>query len=284
MPCIDAALTRPSAPCYNRCVMVPQTTEPHGKPAQGIHVFGVTGIPEVSAGDDLGLLLAEASNDQGTPLETGDVLVVTQKIVSKAEGRVVDLRDVKPTDYATNLALWTNKDPRLVELVLSESQAVVRVDLERGIIITETHHGFVCANAGIDSSNVPGETRVALLPEDSDESAGRIRARVRATVGAHVAVIVSDTFGRAWREGHVNFAVGVSGMGPIHDYRGTPDAHGSILKVTNIAVADELAATAELVTAKAINIPAAIVKGYVVPDGDGAVSELLRDRSRDLFR
>ncbi len=264
--------------------MVPETTEPHSKPAQGIHVFGVTGIPEVSPGDDLGLLLADASRRQGTPLETGDVLVVTQKIVSKAEGRVVDLRDVEPTDFATNLACWTNKDPRLVELVLRESRALVRVDLGRGIIITETHHGFVCANAGIDTSNVPGETRVALLPEDPDGSARRIRARVRATSGADVAVIVSDTFGRAWREGHVNFAVGVSGMGPIKDYRGTPDAYGSILKVTNIAVADELAATAELVTAKAINVPAAIVKGYTVPEGDGVVSELLRDRDRDLFR
>ena len=260
------------------------TTKPHSKPAQGIHVIGVTGIPEVSPGDDLGLLLAEASQRQGTSLETGDVLVVTQKIVSKAEGRVVDLQDVEPTDFAINLADWTNKDPRLVELVLRESQSLVRANLERGIIITETHHGFVCANAGIDTSNVPGETRVALLPEDPDGSARRIRDRVRAVSGVDIAVIVSDTFGRAWREGHVNFAIGVAGMSPIKDYRGTPDADGVILKVTNIAVADELAAASELVTAKAINVPAAIVKGYEAPDGDETAAGLLRGRGRDLFR
>ena len=271
--------------CYNRCVMAPETNEPHKKPVHGVHVFGITGIGEIEPGDDLGAMLADAAQRQQTAIEPGDILVVTQKIVSKAEGRVVDLSDVEPSTYASNLASWTGKDPRLVELVLRESRTVVRVEPEHGIIITETHHGFVCANAGIDTSNVPGDGKVALLPQDPDGSARLIRAQVRAaTSGVEAAVIISDTFGRAWREGHVNFAIGVAGMGPIKDYRGTPDAYGMILKVTNIAVADELAAAAELVTGKSIGVPAAIVKGYEAPPGDGSVGDLLRDRSRDLFR
>ena len=169
--------------------------------------------------------------------------------------------------------------------MLRESRAIVRMDTGRGIMITETQHGFVCANAGIDSSNVAGDDYVSLLPEYPDESARRIRNGVlAASGGASVAIIISDTFGRAWREGHVNFAIGVAGMHAFQDYRGTPDAFGMTLKVTTIAVADELAAAAELVTAKAINVPVAIVRGYRSPEGPDGTESLIRDPDRDLFR
>ena len=250
-----------------------------------VQVIGLTGIPEIEAGDQLADLIVAAAKRQGTPLESGDILVVTQKVVSKAEGRVVDLRDVKPSPYACQIADESGRDARLVELVLRESRAIVRMDMLRGIMIMETKHGFICANAGIDSSNVAGDDYVCLLPEYPDESARRIRSAILAATGqASVAVIISDTFGRAWREGHVNFAIGVAGMHAFQDYRGTPDAFGRTLKVTTMAVADELAAAAELVTAKAINVPVAIVRGYRSPDGPDGVQSLLRDPDRDLFR
>ena len=226
----------------------------------------------------------EAAARQGTPMESGDVLVVTQKVVSKAEGRLVELGSVDPSDFALRLARETGKDPRLTELILRESRAIVRMDADRGVIITVTRHGFVCANAGIDSSNVPGEDIVCLLPEDPDESARRIRREVLASSGKVVAVVLTDTFGRAWREGHVNFAIGVAGMSPMVDYRGTPDAHGRILNVTTIAVADEIAAAAEMVTAKAIQVPMALARGCDYEPGPDGVQALIRDRSRDLFR
>ena len=255
-----------------------------GCAAPRIEVIGVAGIPEVAPGDRLGEMVAAAAERQGTPVETGDVMVVTQKVVSKAEGRLVDLRDVEPSGFACRLAHETGKDPRLVELVLRESRSIVRMDADRGVIITETKHGFVCANAGIDSSNVAGEHIVSLLPEDSDDSARRIRGEVRASSGKEVAVVVSDTFGRAWREGHVNFAIGVAGMSPMKDYRGTPDAYGQILKVTTIAAADELAAAAELATAKAIQVPVTLIRGYDYQREPDGVQPLIRERSRDLFR
>ena len=226
-----------------------------------------------------------ASEDQGTPIESGDVLVVTQKIVSKAEGRIVHLADVTPSHFARQLAEQTDRDARLVELVLRESRSIVRMDTSRGILITETRHGFVCANAGIDTSNVPGEDVVSLLPEHPDASAATIRDDIqKRSEIAEIAVIISDTFGRAWREGHVNFAIGVAGIDPLMDYRGTPDAYGQILKVTNIALADELASAAELVTAKSTGVPVALIRGYAYSVGDQGVRALVRDRSRDLFR
>jgi coenzyme F420-0:L-glutamate ligase/coenzyme F420-1:gamma-L-glutamate ligase len=251
-----------------------------------IEVIGITGLPEIKPADKLGEMIADAADQQGMPLEPRDILVVTQKIVSKSEGRLVYLDSVKPSPFAQHFAARTGRDPRLVELVLRESRSIVRMDAERGIMITETKHGFVCANAGIDSSNVPGEGIVCLLPENPDASARRIRTEItQCRPGIKVAVIISDTFGRAWREGHGNFALGVSGIEPMKDYRGTPDANGRILKVTNIAIADELASAAELVTAKAINVPVAIVRGYSYEeDHDEGVSVLIRDRARDLFR
>ena len=199
---------------------------------------------------------------------------------------LVDLNTIRPSAFAVEFASHSGKDARLVELVLRESRSVVRMDAERGIMITETKHGFVCANSGIDSSNVFGDDNVCLLPVDPDASAAAIRTRVReSTDGLGVPVIVSDTFGRAWREGHGNFAIGVSGMDPLRDYRGETDASGKVLKVTNIAVADELAGAAELVMAKVINVPVAIVRGYAYSCVDGAsITSLLRERSRDLFR
>ena len=243
------------------------------------------GIPEIEADDQLGPIIVAAAERQGTPIESGDVLVVTQKIVSKAEGRVVDLLDVKPSPFACQLARETNRDSRLVELVLRESRSIVRMDLGRGIIIVETRHGFVCANAGIDTSNIPGDTLVSLLPEDPDRSAARIQDQTQRILhGATLAVIITDTVGRAWREGHTNFAIGVAGMNPMQDYRGTADSYGKILKVTNMAVADELASASELVTAKSIGVPVAIVRGYKYPKGPDGVQALLRHRCRDLFR
>jgi coenzyme F420-0:L-glutamate ligase/coenzyme F420-1:gamma-L-glutamate ligase len=262
-----------------------QPSRPNRKGPPRFEVIGVTGIPEVKPGDRLGELIARASADQGTPHEDGDIIVVTQKIVSKAEGRLVELSEVEPSPFARRLAAECDRDPRLIELVLRESRAIVRMDPARGILITETKHGFVCANAGIDASNVPGEGVVSLLPEDPDMSARKLRQEIcRVANGVTVAVIISDTFGRAWREGHTNLAIGVAGIDPLKDYRGTRDALGKVLKVTRIAVVDELASTAELVMAKSDGVPVAIVRGYAYSQGGDGSTQLIRDRSTDLFR
>ncbi len=250
-----------------------------------IQVFGLTGMPEFQDGDSLAQAILAAADAQDTPLRDSDVLVVTQKIVSKAEGCLVDLNSITPSRFANSFADQAGRDPRLVELVLRESRSVVRMDPERGVLITETHHGLVCANAGIDSSNIYGEEMVALLPRDPDRSARTIRDEIRRDErGANVAVIVSDTFGRAWREGHVDFAIGVAGMEPIKDYIGTTDAVGKQIKVTRIAAADELAAAAELAGGKSDNIPVAVVRGYPYDSSEVGSAPLLRERSRDLFR
>ena len=249
-----------------------------------ITIFGLSGIPEVRPGDRLGSLIANAAAERGSPLERGDILVVTQKIVSKAEGRLVELASVAPSEFAVRFARVSGRDPRLVELVLRESKSIVRMDPERGVIISETRHGFVCANAGIDQSNVPGEEVACLLPEDSDESARNISAQLREITGLSIPVIISDTFGRAWREGHVNFAIGVSGMSPVTDYRGTYDAQGREMHVTTIAIADELAAAAELVQFKAIGVPVSVVRGYPYERAEIGYGSLIRDRDRDMFR
>ena len=250
-----------------------------------VEVIGITGIPEIRAGDDLASIIARAAERQATPIESGDVLAVTQKVVSKAEGRVVDLKDVSPSPGAREIAHGSGRDSRLVEVVLRESRSIVRVDAPRGLIITETRHGFVCANAGIDASNVPGDDTVTLLPEDPDASARRIGERIRGELGlSRLAVIISDTFGRAWRLGQVNFAIGVWGMSPLRDYTGMTDTEGMLLRVTNIAVADEIAASAELVQGKSAGVPAAILRGFRYDhSGDGATA-MVRDHASDLFR
>ena len=247
-----------------------------------VHIIGVTGVPEVKEGDDLASLIVAACGKQGTPLEARDILIVTQKIVSKAEGRVVDLDTVVPSDMAVRFAEEWEKDPRHVELMLRESRRIVRMD--KGNIITETRHGFICAASGVDASNIPGEGRVCLLPEDPDSSARRIRDRIGQMLEISVAVIVSDTWGRPWREGAINVAIGVAGISPIRDYKGTLDASGRLLRVSTIAVGDELASAAELVTGKADNVPVTIIRGYDFESEPDGVGSLLRDVSMDLFR
>jgi coenzyme F420-0:L-glutamate ligase / coenzyme F420-1:gamma-L-glutamate ligase len=246
-----------------------------------LEVIGVRGVPEIHPGDDLGRLLVDAAAAQGTPLATGDVVVMSQKVVSKAEGRLVRLAEVTPSAFANEVARSLKKDPRLVEVILRESRRIVRMD--RGILITETHHGQICANAGVDQSNV-GAGVASLLPEDPDGSAQRILERVRALTGADVAVIVADTFGRPWREGLANVAIGVAGMRPLRSYLGVPDTHGYLLQATILAAADELAGAAELVMGKLERVPVALIRGYAYTPGAGSARELLRDPSLDLFR
>lgn len=244
-------------------------------------VFGIEGIGEVRPGDDVAALVTDAAARQGTPLATGDVVVVSQKVVSKAEGRLLRLDDVTPSAIAVSLAAGLGRDPRLVEVILRESRRVVRMD--RGVLVTETHHGWVCANAGVDQSNVDADT-VALLPADPDGSARRLRDAVRVRTGAEVAVIVADTFGRPWREGLTNVAIGVAGLAPLRSYLGERDPAGRPLQATILAVADELASAAEPVMGKLDRIPAAVIRGLPLPPSEEGSKPLLRDPARDLFR
>jgi coenzyme F420-0:L-glutamate ligase/coenzyme F420-1:gamma-L-glutamate ligase len=215
-------------------------------------------------------------------LRSGDVLVVTHKIVSKAEGRLVDLRTVEPSALAKGYATRYGKDPRQIEVVFRESRRIVRMD--RGIVISETHHGFVCANAGVDASNVPAGDTVCLLPVDPDASASKLRAALAGRLGFEVAVVVSDSFGRAWRHGITDVAIGVAGMDPIADYRGQMDPHGYPMEASVLAVADELAAAAELVMGKTDGIPLAVVRGYPYTPALGTGKDLLMPPERDMFR
>jgi coenzyme F420-0:L-glutamate ligase/coenzyme F420-1:gamma-L-glutamate ligase len=254
---------------------------PPSPPASRLEVFGIRGLPDLRPGDDLaGLALARAAA-QGTPFEPGDVVVLSQKAVSKAEGRLVRLADVAPSSLAVEVGRTQKKDPRLIEVILRESRRIVRMD--RGILITETRHGQICANAGVDQSNV-GVGWASLLPEDPDASARAFAHRIRAERGVEVSVIVADTFGRPWREGLVNVAIGIAGLRPLHTYLGVPDAYGYTLQATILAVADELAAAAELVMGKLDRVPVAVVRGYRYDPGPGSSRELLRDPNLDLFR
>jgi coenzyme F420-0:L-glutamate ligase/coenzyme F420-1:gamma-L-glutamate ligase len=239
-----------------------------------ISVSPVEGLPEIREGDDLGALIAERSE-----LLHGDVLVVAQKAVSKAEGRVVRLDEVQPSAKAHELA--GEEDPRRLEVILRESERLVRT--RPPLVIAETRHGFVCASAGVDSSNAPEAGTVVLLPEDPDASAARLRERLRALTGAEVGVIVSDSFGRAWRQGTTDVAIGLSGIQPLLDLKGERDAAGYELHATVIAVADELAAAAELAMGKMSGIPAAVIRGYDA-SGRGSARDLVMPPERDLFR
>ena len=246
-----------------------------------IELIGVPGVPEVAVGDDIAALIARALSNAGIQVAACDVFVVAQKIVSKAEGRIVKLESVEPSARAQEWASAFDKDARVVEVVLRESKRIVR--MERGVLISETEHGFVCANAGVDTSNV-AEGTVTLLPKDPDASARQIRSELEAAFGVRIAVIVSDTFGRPWREGLVNVALGVSGIAPLIDYRGQKDSHGNALKVTVIAIADELASAAELAMKKSAGIPAAIIRGFDYESRDASGLELIRVADLDLFR
>jgi coenzyme F420-0:L-glutamate ligase / coenzyme F420-1:gamma-L-glutamate ligase len=246
---------------------------------KGLEILPVEGISEVRPGDDLPEVVNGAA---GENLRAGDILIVTHKIVSKAEGRLVDLRTVEPSAFAEGFAARYGKDPRQIEVVLRESRRLVRMD--RGLIIAETHHGFVCANAGVDASNVPGDDMICLLPVDPDASAARLRDALADRTGSDLAVIVSDSFGRTWREGITNVAIGLSGMNPLADYRGQRDPHGYPLEASVLAVADELAAAAELVMGKTEGIPVAIVRNYPYRVAPGTARDLLMGADRDLFR
>ncbi len=247
-----------------------------------LELFGVESLGEISAGASLGQLIAEACSRQGIELADDDVLVVAQKIVSKAEGRVVRLDGVQVSERAKQLGRELEKDAALVEMILGESRKVIRSG-GRALIV-ETHHGFVCANAGVDQSNV-GLGVVALLPQDPDRSARAIRDEIRVRTKKDVAVIISDSFGRAWRVGTVDVAVGIAGMKAIKDERGSKDRHGYELKAAVAAVADEIAAAAELVMGKRDGVPVVVVRGYQIEKReDGSVQELLRPAAEDLFR
>jgi coenzyme F420-0:L-glutamate ligase/coenzyme F420-1:gamma-L-glutamate ligase len=243
--------------------------------------IGIEGLPEIRPGDPIAELILAAAARQGTPVIADDVLVIGQKIVSKAEGRLLRLADITPSPIAAAMAVELGRDPRLVEVILRESRRVVRMD--KGILIVETHHGWICANAGVDQSNVEREV-VALLPADADRSARALRDRIRALAGADVGVIIADTFGRPWREGLTNVAIGVAGVAPLKSYLGAQDPAGHTLQATILAVADELAGAAELVMGKLDRIPAAIVRGLALPAVEEGSKPLLRDPSRDLFR
>ena len=248
-----------------------------------IRAVGIEGLPEVQAGDDLAGQIIDAAAAQGTPIEDGDVVVVTQKIVSKAEGRVITIDEVEASPLAVAITEGHRRDPRHTEMILRESRRVVRMD--RGVIISETYHGYICANAGIDASNIPGDNAICLLPVDPDASARRIRDTIRERLGVDAAVLVSDTFGRPWRNGAINVSIGVAGFNPVISYVGEFDPHGNELHTTTIAVADELAATAELVTGKLLGVPVALIKGYPYERMEDADSRaIVRDPDKDLFR
>jgi coenzyme F420-0:L-glutamate ligase/coenzyme F420-1:gamma-L-glutamate ligase len=242
-----------------------------------VDLIGVEGLPEIRPGDDLAQLIAAHAS-----FETGDVLVVAQKVVSKAEGRLLDLNDVTAGGEAAAIArrLIAKPDPRVVQVVLDESVRVLRSDR---VLITETRHGYVCANAGVDHSNVGGRDTVTLLPVDPDASAERLRARLGVLTGAEVGVVVSDTFGRPWRLGIVNVALGVAGIAAVIDLRGTPDDDGKPLHATVLAVADDVAASAGLVMGKTDRTPAVIARGLRL-EGRGTGRDLIRPPSEDLFR
>lgn len=248
-----------------------------------IQIIGVKGIPIVKTGDNIAELICKAAEKQGTPIQDNDIIVITHVIVSRAEGRVVNLDEVIPSTFARNIAELYDKDPTLVEVVLREAKSIRR--MADGKIITETRHGFVCANSGVDKSNVPGDRCVALLPEDPDASARRIRLNIKQLTGCNVAVIISDTHGRPLREGEINIAVGVSGIKPIRDRRGEKDLFGYVLRVKQTAVADELASAAELVIGQADEgVPVAIIRGYkFIKSEDAKATELVRPREKDLF-
>jgi coenzyme F420-0:L-glutamate ligase / coenzyme F420-1:gamma-L-glutamate ligase len=247
-----------------------------------ISLTAVDGIPEIKPGDDLAGIIAAALAAGNIGLKAEDVLVVTQKVVSKAEGRVVDLGTITPRPEASAWAAQWGKDARQVELVLQESVEVLRM-APGGLIISRTRHGFVCANAGVDLSNVGSGDVATLLPVDSDASARALRDRLGELAGARPAVVVSDSFGRPWRNGIVNVAIGSAGLEPLLDLRGIPDAQGRVMHSTVVAVADELASAADMAGGKVAQRPVVVVRGYQYQAGEGAASALVMDRELDLF-
>lgn len=246
-----------------------------------LRLFQIPGIPEIRRGDDLVKCVARAARRAAIRFEDGDILVIAQKIVSKSEGALVRLPSVKPSPQALTIAGRLKKDPRAVEIVLRESRRIVRSDR---VLITETHHGFVCANAGVDHSNVPGSDVVTLLPRNPDRSAKKLAAALRKQTGKRVAVIISDTFGRPWRLGLTNVAIGAAGVPVLLDLRGTQDRQGKLLNATILAVADELAAAAGLLMEKSQGSPVVLIRGYRYKPRFEPAARIIRPAAEDLFR
>jgi coenzyme F420-0:L-glutamate ligase/coenzyme F420-1:gamma-L-glutamate ligase len=247
-----------------------------------ISLTAVEGIPMVKAGDDLAALIAKGLADTGYKLAAGDILVVCQKVVSKSEGRIVNFKDFEPSEFAKAYAKRWEKDPRAVEIVLRQTSRIVRND--RGVMIVETGPGWVCANAGVDESNSLEDDLAILLPEDPDASARRLRDELRRRLGFAIAVLITDTFGRPWRDGLTEICLGIAGMNPILDLRGTTDLGGRELHHTVVAIADEIASAAGLLMEKAGGIPAVVVRGYQYEPFEGSAKILIRPAEMDLFR
>ncbi|MFZ0893819.1 MAG: coenzyme F420-0:L-glutamate ligase [Candidatus Nitrosopolaris sp.] len=249
-----------------------------------IEIIPIPVIPDIKAGDKLDIIILESMNNANEFLSEGDIVVVAQKVISKAEGRLIDLKLVNPSEKSLQIAKQNDKDPRLIELILNESVDILR--LARGILIVETKRGLICANAGVDQSNVEkSNDYAALLPEDADFSARKLRHSLKRKTGIDVAVVITDTFGRPFREGQINVAIGIAGIQPIKSYIGTLDMYGKKLKVTEIAVVDEIASAAELQMGKSERIPVVIIRGYVYQMVEtSSLSQLLRARGNDLFR
>lgn len=256
-------------------------SKPAGLAGSALQLFRVAGLPEIRKGEDLAVRIVAAAKKSELKVEAGDILVVAQKIVSKAEGAVVELANVRPSAEAQELAEQLKKDPRVVELVLKESRRILRRDR---VLIVETHHGFVCANAGIDHSNVPGEDAVTLLPRNPDLSAKKMAVALRRKTGKRVAVIISDTFGRPWRLGLTNVAIGAAGLPVLRDLRGARDRQGKPLTATILAVADELAAAAGLLMGKAEGVPVVLIRGYRFRPASETAASMIRPAGEDLFR
>lgn len=255
--------------------------ERHASQAKELRAIPVHGIPDVKPGDSLAEVILAALTGTNLQLSAGDILVLKHKIVAKAEGRIVPLDSVKPSRRALTTARRNHTDARAVELALREAKRVLR---DKHVLITETKHGFVCANSGVDVSNVDGGKSAALLPEDPDASAATIHRKLRKLTRLHIPVIISDSFGRAWREGLCDVAIGVAGMRALRDYRGRRDDYGYTLRATEQAVADELAAMAGLIAGKDARVPACIIRGYVYLHGGGSARQLVRPADKDLFR
>ncbi len=246
-----------------------------------LRLFRLPGLPEIRLGDDLAEQISHAARRARISFENGDLLVIAQKIISKAEGAVVRLATIRPSPQALALAARLKKDPRAIEVVLQQSRRIVRSD---HVLIAETRHGFVCANAGVDHSNVPGEDVVTLLPRDPDLSAKKLAAALRQLTGKRVAVIISDTFGRPWRLGLTDVAIGASGVPVLHDLRGTRDRHGKPLTATVLAVADELASAAGLLMRKSEGSPVILIRGYRFKPSSDPAASIIRPAAEDLFR
>jgi coenzyme F420-0:L-glutamate ligase / coenzyme F420-1:gamma-L-glutamate ligase len=242
-----------------------------------IEIVALSNMPEVHRGDDLAALIRDAAKKEQQPIDSSVVLAVAQKIVSKAEGAMADLRQIQPSALARSWATEWGKDPRLIELILSQSRRILKMD--RGVLITETRLGHVCANAGVDQSNVEGDDFATVFPKDPDASAARLRNELGCG-----AVIITDTFGRPWRDGLVDVAIGVAGLAPLEDYRGTLDRHGRKLTGTIVAVADQLAAAAGLLMRKPAGCPVVLLRGFDWKAGEGSARALIRSREQDLFR